>query len=577
MDHFKMDVTETEAMVYFTRYGDIKQLNFYRGDRHKLARFKVGFVNFNDPYAAARVLKRPRHSFKSYQVFVKPCYSWTQPQVEETISTAESQLMEPSYILNLNDDCLLYIFQMLEFRAQLNFARSCDRFKALFLQYNKIKDLDPVIFNNVTIFEAHEFFKIAGDEIINIAGPLPLRDADRYIDMIGKFCRNVESIKFGEIKVSPGILRKWSTNWTKLTKLEFEYCTVNDNCFKTIKQIPNLISLAVKSSSDITGRYIDEMVNLTELSLDGCVNVTTGNLTSIIKKLKDLTKLDIRRCERISTQSQLDYIISKHTKLSELKLSITKLKWILEMPQLTHLEVQNRIPYFIMSNHLFQSMIRGVDLKIEYLSLDVMDAVSLERTKAITNLKNLKYLKIYSSSQLNDECLRLLAENLKQLEVIDLEKCKSITESGLITLVKDCKNLKKLCLKGVKNITETFILNVIKELKSKVTDISAPFEILLSGTSTAYTILQNDVYINSKSLVNVKIDNTYNDFCDELESDYSDSDFDLNSDEEDGFDVWHAIINNFDIEYSDDDDDDYLFYDHDLLDDFDNLYNIIHF
>ncbi|XP_057983117.1 F-box/LRR-repeat protein 3 isoform X1 [Malania oleifera] len=197
----------------------------------------------------------------------------------------------------------------------------------------------------------------------------------------------------------------------------------------------------------------DWCISLRELSLSKCVGVMDEGLSSLVTKHKELRKLDITCCRKI-THVSIAHITNSCTSLTSLKMESCTLVpreafvligqrcHLLEVLDLTDNEVDDEGLKSISRCHRLTSLKLGICLNITDEGLAQVGMCCLKLIE----------LDLYRSAGITDLGISAIARGCTGLEMINLAYCKDITDRSLISLSK-CSRLNTVECRGCLPIT----------------------------------------------------------------------------------------------------------------------------
>ncbi|KAG8377089.1 hypothetical protein BUALT_Bualt09G0132100 [Buddleja alternifolia] len=206
-------------------------------------------------------------------------------------------------------------------------------------------------------------------------------------------------------------------------------------------------------------------ISLTELSLSKCVGVTDEGLSSIVTKHKDLKKLDVTCCRKISHVS-LARITNSCTSLVSLKMESCSLILaeafvligqrcpLLEELDLTDNEIDDEGLKSISRCSRLSSLKLGI-------CLNITDEGLIHIGMCCSKLKELD---LYRSAGITDSSIMAIARGCSGLEMINIAYCTSITDRSLMTL-SQCLKLNTLESRGCPLITSFGLAAIAVECK----------------------------------------------------------------------------------------------------------------
>ncbi|KAL1543626.1 F-box/LRR-repeat protein 3-like [Salvia divinorum] len=203
-------------------------------------------------------------------------------------------------------------------------------------------------------------------------------------------------------------------------------------------------------------------VSLSEISLSKCLGVTDEGLSSLVTKHKDLRKLDITCCRKITTEAFV--LIGQRCQFLE-ELDVT----------------DNEINDEGLKSISTCSRLRSLKLGI---CLNITDEGLIHIGMSCSKLKEVD---LYRSDGIGDSSISAIASGCRDLEMINIAYCKSITDRSLMSLSKcsklntlesrgcilitpvgleaiamGCKQLSKLDIKKCHNIDDTGMISLAR-------------------------------------------------------------------------------------------------------------------
>ncbi|KAK9124652.1 hypothetical protein Sjap_014254 [Stephania japonica] len=198
---------------------------------------------------------------------------------------------------------------------------------------------------------------------------------------------------------------------------------------------------------------------LKELSLSKCSGVTDKGLSFLVKKQKELRKLDITCCRKI-TQISVDNVTKSCTSLTSLKMEschlISKEAFTLIGERCHHLE------------------------EIDLTDTEVDDAGLM----SITRCTELSSLRLGICYNLTDNGLVQVGKLCRKLVELDLYRSMGITDLSIATVASCCPKLEMINLAYCKDITDTSLVSLSRCSRLSVVEIRGCSSISSVGIST---------------------------------------------------------------------------------------------
>ncbi|XP_042066918.1 F-box/LRR-repeat protein 3-like [Salvia splendens] len=194
-------------------------------------------------------------------------------------------------------------------------------------------------------------------------------------------------------------------------------------------------------------------VSLSEISLSKCLGVTDEGLSSLVTKHKDLRKLDITCCRKI-TSASVAHITNSCTSLVSLKMESCTL-----IPAEAFVLIGQRCQFLeeldVTDNEIDDEGLKSISTcsRLRSLKLGICLNISDEGLIHIgMSCSKLKEVDLYRSEGIGDSSISAIASGCRDLEMINIAYCKSITDRSLMSLSK-CSKLNTLETRGCLLIT----------------------------------------------------------------------------------------------------------------------------
>lgn len=194
-------------------------------------------------------------------------------------------------------------------------------------------------------------------------------------------------------------------------------------------------------------------VSLSELSLSKCLGVTDEGLSSLVTKHKDLRKLDITCCRKI-THASVAHITNSCSSLVSLKMESCALI-LAEAFVLIGQRCQFLEELDVTDNEIDDEGLKAISRcsQLKSLKLGICLNISDEGLVHIgIGCSKLKELDLYRSDGIGDSSISAIATGCPGLEMINIAYCKSITDRSLMSL-SNCSKLNTLESRGCPLIT----------------------------------------------------------------------------------------------------------------------------
>lgn len=396
-------------------------------------------------------------------------------------------IIQSAPIFRLNDDCLEIICKKLPLREQLQFARTCQRFRNVFIMLAKIEYRRLLLDNlgQLTLWEIRDLLQMVGNFILRLEGSVPHNEGKRIIEFIGMHCTRVTHIRIHASKFSPRTIKKLLCNMKSVTSLRLYDVTLNDHTIQHLKCLKDLKVFILTENYEVTGRFMDCLESLEELSLHGCGNIQPTYFIDFCRKLNNVRVLDIQRCTRFNSQV-FESIVKYCSNIEVLKISFSfGFECVAKLPKLTHLDL---FAETLLRSPIFSLLVAHHADNLQCLKLKTCDGISNDDIVHISQLENLRILACSNNSAIDDHCLKKLT-SLKNLEEINLKNCRSFTGDGLLWLLRCCKKLKRINISKCTQIDEDIVHSIITILQKDEVP-KTPLLIIASRTSISRHILE---------------------------------------------------------------------------------------
>ncbi|XP_063704997.1 uncharacterized protein LOC134834305 [Culicoides brevitarsis] len=229
-----------------------------------------------------------------------------------SMSKAASTPIKCENLMDLNDDCLLYLLRFFDLLELMNLRGVCRRLDNLILQSrSRFATLDFETVPRKYGAKLLEIFKFLGPEMKSLALDTGrdnlcsnLRDKSVVLDWINEHCVNLESYDHHSIDLSDlRTFQKFRPIVKRLKALSLNYVEFDDRlgeCFKDAK----LEALEIVYNENITEKFFKNVSTLKSLDLGGCSKLTSDSYIQILKKNLTLKKLSININSLIGSNSK---------------------------------------------------------------------------------------------------------------------------------------------------------------------------------------------------------------------------------------------------------------------------------
>ncbi|CAO2839239.1 unnamed protein product [Amaranthus hypochondriacus] len=180
--------------------------------------------------------------------------------------------------------------------------------------------------------------------------------------------------------------------------------------------------------------------SLRELSVSKCSGVTDEGMSSLVKKQKELRKLDITCCRQLTCVS-IAHIAYSCTSLTSLKMESCTL-----VPREAFVLLGRKC-------HLLE--------ELDFTDSEMDD----EGLKSISKCSRLSVLKLGICLNITDEGLRHIGNRCSKLVELDLYRSMEITDLGITAIALGCPGLEKINMSYCKAVTDASLISMSKCVK----------------------------------------------------------------------------------------------------------------
>ncbi|KAE8712753.1 F-box/LRR-repeat protein 3 [Hibiscus syriacus] len=234
-----------------------------------------------------------------------------------------------------------------------------------------------------------------------------------------------------------------------------------------------------------------------ELSFSKCIGLTDDGFSSLVQSHKDLRKLDITCCRKI-TYTSIDSITSLCTSLTSFRMESCSL-----VPKEAFVLIGERCSFLeeldATDNEIDDEGLKSISRcsKLSILKLGICSNISDEGlAKVGSRCSQLKELDLYRSTAVSDTAIAAIADGCPALEMINIAYNDKITDKSLISLSK-CGMLKALEIRGCLGVSSTGVSAIAVGCKQiAVLDIKKCFNINDNGMLSVAQFSQNLKQIN---------------------------------------------------------------------------------
>ncbi|PON94364.1 F-box domain containing protein [Trema orientale] len=205
-------------------------------------------------------------------------------------------------------------------------------------------------------------------------------------------------------------------------------------------------------------------VSLRELSLSKCSGVIDDGLSSLVTKHRDLRKLDITCCHRI-TYVSIAQITNSCTALTSLKMEsctlVPREAFVLIGQQCHFLEELDLTDNEIDDEGFPLTLILG-GVKDYYVKQKTHPLFLYAGLESISRCSKLSSLKLGICLNITDKGVAQVGFSCSKLNELDLYRCTNITDSGISAIAHGCPDLEMINIAYCKDVTDNSLLSLSK-------------------------------------------------------------------------------------------------------------------
>ncbi|CAO2823977.1 unnamed protein product [Amaranthus hypochondriacus] len=244
-------------------------------------------------------------------------------------------------------------------------------------------------------------------------------------------CENVSDAGLSSLTSGTGCLQQLTLAYGSPVTLDLARSLQRLSKLQSIKLDGCLVTC---SGLQAIGNYC---ASLRELSLSKCSGVTDEGMSSLVKKQKELRKLDITCCRKLTCVS-IAHIAYSCTSLISLKMESCTL-----VPREAFVLIGRKC-------HLLEE-------------LDLTDnEIDDEGLKSISKCSRLSILKLGICLNITDEGLRHIGNRCSKLVELDLYRSMEITDSGIMAIAHGCPDLEMINMSYCKSVTDASLISMSK-------------------------------------------------------------------------------------------------------------------
>lgn len=389
-------------------------------------------------------------------------------------------------ISELNDDCLIEIFNNLSIVDLCAVGATCIRFnqitQAVFARDHRSIDFgqakqekhksSKLICDRLTLHETRNLLLHFGHVINQIhvdSSAFKTKNLHRIFDLIVRHCPNLNVLSINDVYLKNSTIMRCRTLFNGLSELKTRECHMRNGHKQIFKNCGNLSKLEVKSEYSMDGSSLRmSFENLRSASLISICCITADDLYRFIELNTKLKNLVIINCAYIYDEifEKIGVLLPE---LESLSISIDdftnlaqNLNHLLSLNSLKELKLNCSL--YSIATFVHKLAEKGV-IEVLHISGGVLDEHLVD---ALCACKSLKSLKLGSMPSMHDRFLKKLAENLPNLTEFHLTECQTMTVDGIVKFVDKAAKLKTLnIVNSTIAINEYLYMSLVEILRSR--------------------------------------------------------------------------------------------------------------
>jgi hypothetical protein len=239
---------------------------------------------------------------------------------QEPDNSSESQ--KPS-ILDLDDDCLINIFEFLSIYELIDAEKVCDLFKATSqrvyaskrfhririelrnLQTEYFKDIFEKIGNSLRAFEFSGGYIM--DEVVK----------QTMIDGVTESCSKLKSLSINYVQFSIENFRQLQESFCNLTCLDLSRCGISESSLDNLEldgeRFKSIKTLKLAGNSCMIGSFFKNMSHVESLDVSYCYYLTFFEFSKFLKNCQHLIELNVSAsCQLVTEDENFLEILHSH-------------------------------------------------------------------------------------------------------------------------------------------------------------------------------------------------------------------------------------------------------------------------
>lgn len=495
-------------------FGTKAKTQSYRKHSHRSIRqTRTGFVRFADAHDAAKALRFNGHEVNGRRLSVQANDSWHQPDAyggqEEKDADAGEEAEQLAMILTLDDHCLEHIMRHLSLKDQIHFARTCTRFRSVYLQVTPAlhKSLQFDDFDGFTAWDIRDFFQFSGSHLLHIEGVVPLLRCQRLCEYFGLHCVNLQSMNITASKISARNMHKIFAQLERLQVLKMRACFLNNENMLALGHLGQLKHLDLSDNPKLTGMNMHLLpASLETLIISNCSGLKTLYLCRFCKVLPKLKVIDLRYI----LLSGLQQMVSSKCweALEELTMSCLPMQvyeYAAKLPSLTKLVLYNYQQGVMLRAELLNWLVEHKSRKLLHLEVHGHNSLGEGMLYKIGKLSALRTLILPHNNGVRDWELGHLS--LPQLELICLKYWPTLSDAAVLRLLTTCPKLRELQLEECPRLSQRLLHDIVYKLRIQLRDLESqrhlPIRLHVYGSQINWFCVQQEM--DAKELIDVSL------------------------------------------------------------------------
>ncbi|XP_055382665.1 uncharacterized protein LOC129612883 [Condylostylus longicornis] len=453
------------------------------------------------------------------------------PSATDNNDLSLNELENETTINDLDEYSLIKIFNYLTFRDQILFASLNRRFRTiLFTQFknDKMYTLD-LNYKYWSLSDLYNAFQLIGPITKSFQITKNNENLSRVylcIDFVLEYCCNLYELRLECIQSVNKYINQMSQMLKNIVYLELKFCSLIDIDIKLLNNLKNIQHLDISKNQKLTGKYIENFVNLQTLKVAECNQIKEKYFIAIFNNMKSLKHLDTQHCSEIN-HTAIFALVDSCGEIETLKIYVRyateSLKRISELKKLKELHIEegwscgNSVDDTRRLRNIVNDLLKMLSnqltsLKIHFLQFDHDKGLNWARFESIYTMKNLKELHFvgYLSCYVIDwHTLRHFVENsnLKILNITYSNFALGFASNDFNNFILSCINAKKLDEINLKYSGRfshpEFLENFYETLDGKGNTKPMIKMKIKVNPKVENDILNNPKYVNAKDLSNL--------------------------------------------------------------------------